>query len=146
MNPRAAVNDLHPFQGCPLGQLGYFSVSSTTAQIIHLPMRLCCWHRKRILSNSFQTVFPPSGEDGIRTHVPLRPNGFQDRLVMTTSIPLRMLFSRCLTQRKTYITILRRLCQQLNSLFLQFFLQFSKKASAMRKSPGVVTFIFSYFP
>ena len=35
MNPRAAVNDLHPFQGCPFGQLGYFSVSSTAAQIIH---------------------------------------------------------------------------------------------------------------
>ena len=25
LNPRAAVNDLHPFQGCPFGQLGYFS-------------------------------------------------------------------------------------------------------------------------
>ena len=30
-----------------------------------------------------------SGEDGIRTHAPLRTNGFQDRLVMTTSIPLQ---------------------------------------------------------
>ena len=30
-----------------------------------------------------------SGEGGIRTHVPLRTNGFQDRLVMTTSIQLR---------------------------------------------------------
>ena len=30
LNPRAAVNDLHPFQGCPFGQLGYFS----TARII----------------------------------------------------------------------------------------------------------------
>ena len=29
------------------------------------------------------------GEDGIRTHVPVKANGFQDRLVMTTSIPLR---------------------------------------------------------
>ena len=29
------------------------------------------------------------GEDGIRTHVALLPNGFQDRLVMTASIPLR---------------------------------------------------------
>ena len=26
LNPRAAINDLHPFQGCPFGQLGYFSV------------------------------------------------------------------------------------------------------------------------
>ncbi len=31
-----------------------------------------------------------SGEDGIRTHVPRRTNGFQDRLVMTASIPLRI--------------------------------------------------------
>ena len=34
------------------------------------------------------------GEEGIRTLVGLPPNGFQDRLVMTTSIPLRIrLFS-----------------------------------------------------
>ena len=31
----------------------------------------------------------PSGEGGIRTHAPSRTNGFQDRLVMTTSIPLQ---------------------------------------------------------
>ena len=34
LNPRAAVNDLHPFQGCPFGQLGYFSELFI---IIHLP-------------------------------------------------------------------------------------------------------------
>ena len=56
LNPRAATNDLLPFQGSPFGQLGYFS---------------------------------KSGEGGIRTHVPFRTNGFQDRLVMTTSIPLQ---------------------------------------------------------
>jgi hypothetical protein len=28
------------------------------------------------------------GEGGIRTHVELPPNGFQDRPVMTTSVPL----------------------------------------------------------
>ena len=32
----------------------------------------------------------PNGESGIRTHAPLRTNGFQDRLVMTTSIPLHI--------------------------------------------------------
>ena len=37
--------------------------------------------------------FVYSGEGGIRTHAPLRTNGFQDRLVMTTSIPLRTRFS-----------------------------------------------------
>ena len=56
LNPRAAVNDLLPFQGSPFGQLGYFSIKN--------------------------------GEGGIRTHAPFRTNGFQDRLVMTTSIPL----------------------------------------------------------
>ena len=25
LNPRAAINDLHPFQGCPFSHLGYFS-------------------------------------------------------------------------------------------------------------------------
>ena len=56
LNPRAATNDLLPFQGSPFGQLGYFSIKN--------------------------------GEGGIRTHAPFRTNGFQDRLVMTTSIPL----------------------------------------------------------
>ena len=32
-----------------------------------------------------------SAEGGIRTHVPFRTNGFQDRLVMTSSIPLQKL-------------------------------------------------------
>ena len=33
-----------------------------------------------------------SGEDGIRTHAPVKTNGFQDRPVMTTSVPLHILF------------------------------------------------------
>ena len=28
LNPRAAINDLHPFQGCPFSHLGYFSKQS----------------------------------------------------------------------------------------------------------------------
>ena len=40
--------------------------------------------------------YDSSGEGGIRTHAPLRTNGFQDRLVMTTSIPLHILFHRFL--------------------------------------------------
>ncbi len=31
-----------------------------------------------------------SGEDGIRTHAPVKTNGFQDRPVMTTSVPLHI--------------------------------------------------------
>ena len=38
LNPRAAINDLHPFQGCPFGQLGYFSklLESTSPVLIEL--------------------------------------------------------------------------------------------------------------
>ena len=91
LNPRAAINDLHPFQGCPFGQLGYFSkllesindmnfyigLTPTAKMIIPEPHTKC----KPYFSFS-------SGEDGIRTHAPRRTNGFQDRLVMTASIPL----------------------------------------------------------
>ena len=40
-----------------------------------------------------QVLFPGAGS-GIRTHAPLRANGFQDRLVMTASISLHILFCR----------------------------------------------------
>ena len=39
-----------------------------------------------------RTLLFANGEGGIRTHAPLRTNGFQDRLVMTTSIPLHNLY------------------------------------------------------
>ncbi len=52
----------------------------------------------------------PNGEDGIRTHVPLRTNGFQDRLVMTTSIPLHN-FCFVPNQNKKDDTIYLSICQ-----------------------------------
>ena len=36
LNPRAAINDLHPFQGCPFGQLGYFSSRIYTIFIFNI--------------------------------------------------------------------------------------------------------------
>ena len=104
LNPRAAINDLHPFQGCPFGQLGYFSIAARTRAIFTISLYI----RKRILPNSFPLAFPPSGEDGIRTHVPLRTNGFQDRLVMTTSIPLHVFWPN---QNITDNIILSTFCQ-----------------------------------
>ena len=61
-----------------------------------------------------------NGEGGIRTHAPLRTNGFQDRLVMTTSIPLHILYSLLLlstTQELLYQIILT-----LSTTFLFFFI------------------------
>ena len=34
MNPRAAINDLLPFQGSPFGQLGYFSKSPYLLKVV----------------------------------------------------------------------------------------------------------------
>ncbi len=110
MNPRAAINDLLPFQGSPFGQLGYFSklpylfylvLAETTIGIISYLFSFV----KRFFDLFFKSFFhSTNGEGGIRTHAPLRTNGFQDRLVMTTSIPLQSTafryFSRFLYQRK----------------------------------------------
>ncbi len=64
-----------------------------------------------------------NGEDGIRTHVPVKANGFQDRLVMTTSIPLQ----RAKTHKKisalivSASNILTNLLWGVNDFFLIFY-------------------------
>ena len=47
----------------------------------------CLTKKKEALK--IKTSFNYGAEGGIRTHAGVNPNGFQDRLVMTTSIPLR---------------------------------------------------------
>ena len=111
MNPRAATNDLLPFQGSPFGQLGYFSKIIYTKQALlsstffiffsfqyvyknfaffqHFPDTETLFSKQKLTDFFNQPVF--SGEGGIRTHAPFRTNGFQDRLVMTTSIPLHFI-------------------------------------------------------
>ena len=56
-----------------------------------------------------------NGEGGIRTHAPFRTNGFQDRLVMTTSIPLHTLtcFRPCVATK----CILSSLIDNVNNFF-----------------------------
>ena len=117
MNPRAAINDLLPFQGSPFGQLGYFSkrprfvtcISQITISHFRALYQVLTFLSKSLvhyialsiyLSSTFFKFFNffsnlTSGESGIRTHAPLRTNGFQDRLVMTTSIPLHNVFCCC---------------------------------------------------
>ena len=103
-------NDLLPFQGSPFGQLGYFS--------------------NKAYSFSSQQALCLSGEGGIRTHAPLRTNGFQDRLVMTTSIPLHALFffrfHLCCPANKIYYTHVPPFCQHFFLFFLNFFIFLGK--------------------
>ena len=100
--PSRRVNDLLPFQGSPFGQLGYFSklpylLSSSDIYLYRSQRQVILYLVSFMLSSTFLTFFKSffimyltSGESGIRTHAPLRTNGFQDRLVMTTSIPLQV--------------------------------------------------------
>ena len=125
MNPRAAINDLLPFQGSPFGQLGYFSklpyaIASNFQKRFILYRVVFCLSRTFLL---FSKVFIlDSGESGIRTHAPLRTNGFQDRLVMTTSISLHMYYlHRIFVRRKMYSIIKSFCCQHKFLYFFDFF-------------------------
>ena len=101
LNPRAAINDLLTFQASPFSHLG----TSPRVDIMDSIMM--------------------NGEGGIRTHAPLRTNGFQDRLVMTTSIPLHNIFCCCrfvcLTRRLVYNTKPEYICQHFFQSFFIFF-------------------------
>ena len=79
--------------------------------------------RKRPLS----VVFFFGGGKGIRTLVGFLPNGFQDRLVMTTSISLQ------LGNKKDY-RLFSPFCQGENSFFMLFFKPFSFSLPSIRKS------------
>ncbi len=67
MNPRAAINDLHPFQGCPFGQLGYFSM----------------WQNSNKLLSFLAAVKSPVKTEkvGFEPTVPFGITGFQDQLL-----------------------------------------------------------------
>ena len=65
-------------------------------------------------NSSSQLRATVNGESGIRTHAPFRTNGFQDRLVMTTSISLQA-FSQ------TYFCILFHIPTFVKRFFQSFF-------------------------
>ena len=142
LNPRAAINDLLPFQGSPFGQLGYFS---------KLPYAIAPHFFRSVLyyialffvcQELFSFIFIlNSGESGIRTHVPLRTNGFQDRLVMTTSISLHMHFSVFDVSLPDARCILSSNLFDVNTNFYIFSI-FFKNTSATSRSSGVVILIF----
>ncbi len=65
-----------------------------------------------------------NGEGGIRTHAPVKANGFQDRLVMTTSIPLQGFYSFFATGFSSATSdILSLIFFSVNNIFY-FFLSF----------------------
>ena len=106
----------------------------------HIPLRnpiFSLLHRIR----SYPTPRYSSGESGIRTHAPLRTNGFQDRLVMTTSISLHIHFSVLATSLSDARCILSSNLFDVNTNFYIFSI-FFKNTSATSRSSGVVILIF----
>ena len=74
----------------------------------------------------------PSGESGIRTHAPFRTNGFQDRLVMTTSISLRMcvcVFVMCVSHLTTKAILTKRI-HIVNTFLHNFYFIFFRRGKA----------------
>ena len=123
LNPRAATNDLLPFQGSPFNHLG---TSASTVEFYLI----------QLLVYRFK-----SGESGIRTHAPLRTNGFQDRLVMTTSISLQ-----------TRSVIIQHCFSFVKYFFLNFFYFFFcsiqchlKAQSVYHYSPTLSTLFLNFF-
>ena len=142
MNPRAAINDLLPFQGSPFGQLGYFSklpyaIASRFSEAFYIISR--CFSFVKNFLNLFFIL--NSGESGIRTHAPLRTNGFQDRLVMTTSISLHIHLSMFVVSLSDARCILSSNLFAVNTNFYIFSI-FFKNTSATSRSSGVVILIF----
>ena len=110
MNPRAAVNDLLPFQGSPFGQLGYFSTVARIAFILYYHMIFSCNERRGWDSN-------PRALADKRFSRPPRYDHFD-------TSPANL--SHRLCQRKMYITIIVLSCQYTFTSFFLFFLVFPK--------------------
>ena len=141
LNPRAAINDLLPFRGAPSASLGtspncpfryfhiyFFSISNGLNYNSIVPcfvksFFIFFFHFFFDVFSFISNLSKTNGESGIRTHAPLRTNGFQDRLVMTTSISLHIEFSRffshLLCQRRSYSIIKTCRCQYRFYIFLQ---------------------------
>ena len=137
MNPRAAINDLLPFQGSP------FSLFGTS------PILTFMHPRQKIKPPDLIWWFVQSGEGGIRTHAPLRTNGFQDRLVMTTSIPLhnfknymfKFFVHRCLSATSGILTLNVLCVNYFFNFFFTFFYFFLNRSVFPAKSPFLLSYL-----
>ena len=145
MNPRAALTTYSLSRGAPSASLG--TSPNCPTQSLLFSEAFCIISRCFLFVKNFfnfSKVFlfsSNSGESGIRTHAPLRTNGFQDRLVMTTSISLHIHFSVFATSLSDARCILSSNLFDVNTNFYIFSI-FFKNTSATSRSSGVVILIF----
>ncbi len=115
-----------------------FDLSSLRQLDYYITFQQCCQAKSFL----FFDAFASNGEGGIRTHAPLRTNGFQDRLVMTTSIPLH--------ERLYKSTSSKSLCQDVFLFFLNvrnfLYAVFSAQDKVYHYKTVMSTQISAYFP
>ena len=98
--------------GQPLKTIGVYRFLNV---LVRIPTQYFSSNKKRhhILVSSFV-----GGERGIRTPVGVNPNGFQDRLVMTTSIALHYLKRHISFQAFNILHYFRKKIKQIFTIFL----------------------------
>ena len=145
MNPRAAINDLLPFQGSPFGQLGYFSkmpayytrytfLTHSSFVVICLNLLSCaCAPSRKTKGSPFNSELPkrrgwdsnPRALSDKRFSRPPRYDHFD-----TSAYILLFLFV-VLANDKMYSSIVSEYCQHFFKTFL-FFLYFRKNSSNIK--------------
>ena len=127
MNPRAAINDLLPFQGSP------FSLLGTS------PNKLT--YKRYLISIQADTA----EKVGFEPTAPCGVTGFQDQLLKPLGhLSIALFLSWKVSRDNRYIIISKAKCQQLILLFFKKNYnnyKLSKKASAITRSSGVVILI-----
>ena len=120
LNPRAAINDLLPFQGSPFGQLGYFSkLPYAIASFFH-QKRFILYRVVFVLSRTFLTFFKSyflnkrrewdSNPRALADKRFSRPPRY-DHFDISPYVIYCCLFA-LLVQRKMYFIIIYCICQQ----------------------------------
>ena len=150
MNPRAAINDLLPFQGSPFGQLGYFSKLPYAIASYFFPEAFYIISRCFLFVKNFFNLFSkcflnkrrewdsnPRALADKRFSRPPRYDHFDISPYVTLSVFVYV-------SRSAQDVFYHQIFLSVNNKFLYFFMNssLSKTASAIARSSGVVIFIF----
>ena len=148
MNPRAAINDLLPFQGSPFGQLGYFSKLPyaialvyffTRSVLYYIALFFFCQELFRLFQNLFilnkrrEWDSNPRALADKRFSRPPRYDHFDISPYSLFSVFCASLSAQDIFYHRT---------SHMSTPKFTFFYIFSKKVSATSRSSGVVILIF----
>ena len=152
MNPRAAINDLLPFQGSPFGQLGYFSklpylLSSSDIYLCRSQRQVILYLVSFMLSSTFLTFLKSfySVFDK-RREWDSNPRALADKRFSRPPRYDHFDISPYTLFSVRHVSVRRKMYSIIKSFYCQYkflhFLIFFKNTSATSRSSGVVILIF----